>query len=133
VVIVPTKKIFIIIQYKGGFRMKLKIYNGGKNYMFPNMSVATPERVRAEYSAVNNFTCVITTDDYDEVIYAIEPFGAMKSKYNIDPNLSDAEALVAIETIINTPPTVSTDPTPEERIAAALEFQNVLALPDATV
>jgi hypothetical protein len=108
---------------------KVEFFDNKKTYMYPNMTVATPERIVGDYSAVNNFRCVVTTDDYGEMFYAVESFNAMKSRLGIDPALSDADALTAISTILNAPAPVSDVASPEERIASALEFQNVLAMP----
>ena len=41
--------------------------------------------------------------------------------------LSEEEAIAALEVIVNTPPP-EPEPTADERIAAALEFQNILGL-----
>ena len=43
-------------------------------------------------------------------------------------NMTDEEVLAAIESYENTPP--SNEPTAEERIAAALEYQTMASLPD---
>jgi hypothetical protein len=111
--------------------VKLEIYDGNKTYMFPNLSLATPEVVMAQYAAVNFAPCVIMTDSAGEMFCSIEPLNAMRSRLGVDESLSVDEALVIMEEIINTPPVpMNSDPTPEERIAAALEFQNVSTLSD---
>lgn len=46
----------------------------------------------------------------------------------ITDNMTDEEVLAAIEAYENTPP--SNEPTAEERIAAALEYQTMASLPD---
>ena len=51
----------------------------------------------------------------------------MRNFHGIDPALSDAEALVAMEAKVNAPAQDS-EPSAEERIAAALEFQNLMNL-----
>ena len=50
--------------------------------------------------------------------------------YQIDASLSESEALAKIEEIINTEPEVDTTPSAEERIAAALEYQNLTSMED---
>ncbi len=59
----------------------------------------------------------------------------MRSRYSIGASLSDEEAIVAIEAELNKEP-VATEgevlPSAEERIAAALEYQNLLAMEDVT-
>lgn len=99
----------------------LEIYDGKKTYMYPNMTLATPEIMIANYPAILTFKHVIETDKAGQVCFAIENLSAMRSRYDIDENLSDEEAVQAIQEIINTPEEVSTEPTPEERTAGALE------------
>lgn len=111
---------------------KLIKYVGDKNFMFPNGMIATPEIIKQKYPATQIFTHVIETDDNCEVIFSIINLSAMRSSYKIDPSLSEEEAITAIEEIINTPPVIDTDPTAEERIAAALEYQVMSSLPDET-
>lgn len=99
----------------------LEIYDGTKTYMYPNMTLATPEVMIANYPAILNFTHIIETDEAGEVCFAIENLSAMRSRYNIDKSLTPEEAVQAIQEIINTSEEVSTEPTPEERTAGALE------------
>ena len=105
----------------------LEIYDSTKTYIFPNMHIATPEEVAKNYSVVkSNLTCVIETDESKVMLYTSpEPIAVIKSRYNIDQSLSDLDAIAAIEKILNLP-VPDPDPTAEERIAAALEFQNLL-------
>lgn len=108
----------------------LEIYDHKKTYLFPNMMQATPDEVAKNYSAVNipGLTCVFETDISRTMFYTVpEPIDVIKDRYNIDPSLSDKDAILAIEAILNTPqPEIETEPSAEERIAAALEFQNLL-------
>ena len=46
--------------------------------------------------------------------------------HGVDSTLTEAEAIAAIETIINTVP--ESEPSADERIAAALEYQNLLTM-----
>ena len=105
--------------------IKIEKYDGSKTYMFPNGELATPERVKKDYPAVEAFTHIVETDEAGQVMFAIQNLAAIKSQMGLDMGLSDEEAISQIEEIRNTPP-----PEPgvsaEERIAAALEFQNVL-------
>lgn len=105
----------------------LKIYDE-KTRMYPSGKIATKDVVYADYPAVQVFTHVIETDENDQMIYAINNLSALRTSYGIDKGLSDQEAVTAIQEIMNTPAgpveaPVSTD----ERIAAALEYQNLLA------
>lgn len=111
-------------------RQYLEFYEPEKTYLYPNMQVATPEMIQASYSAVNVTKCVIGTDSSHTKFSSIDVFSEMKDRYDIDPELNDADALLALEEAINFVPEVSTEPAPEERIAAALEFQSILLIPD---
>lgn len=105
--------------------IKIEKYTGNKTYMFPNGELATPERVKKDYPAVEAFTHIVETDEASQVMFAIQNLAAIKSQMGIDMSLSDEEAISRIEEIRNTPPP-EPEVSAEERIAAALEFQNVL-------
>lgn len=100
-------------------------YTGTKTYMFPNGSLATPEVMQAQFPAVLTFSHIIETDEAGEVAFAVQNLSAMRSFYNIDPNLSESEAIAAIQEIVNTPEP-EPEPSAEERIAAAMEYQNLM-------
>lgn len=105
--------------------IKIEKYDGSKTYMFPNGELATPERVKKDYPAVEAFTHIVETDEAGQVMFAIQNLAAIKSQMGIGVSTSDEEAIKQIEDIRNAPA-----PEPEvselERVAAALEFQNVL-------
>lgn len=107
--------------------VKLEKYLGNKVYMCVDGSIATREAILAQFPAALTFTHIIETDEGGEVCFAVQNLSAMRSFHNIDSSLSESEAIVALETIRNTPP-----PEPgvsaEERIASALEFQNAVTL-----
>ena len=54
----------------------------------------------------------------------------MRTLNKIDASLSEADAIAAIQTIINTEPVQEVSA--EERIAAALEYQNIASMTDTT-
>lgn len=110
----------------------LEIYDGTKTYMYPNMALATPEIMLQNYPAILTFKHVIETDEAGQVCFAIENLSAMRSRYDIDKTLSDEEAVQAIQDILNAPEP-ELEPSAEERIASALEFQNMMSLPDEEV
>lgn len=114
----------------------LEKYTGEKTYMFPSGAIATPEATLNEFPACLTFAHVVETDDAGEVMFALQNLGSLRSQYNIDPALSEDDAIAAIQEILNyEPPAViidETESTPEERIAAALEYANVLAMPTVT-
>lgn len=105
-------------------------YTGEKTYMFPNGALATPEVMVAQFPAVLTFAHIIETDEAGEVAFAVQNLSAMRGVYGVDPALTEDEAIAAIQEIVNTPEEVNTDPTAEERIAAALEYQVMASLPD---
>lgn len=105
--------------------IKIEKYNGSKTYMFPNGDLATPEVVKEKFPAVLTFAHIVETDEAGQVMFAIQNLAAIKSQMGIDSNLSDEESIKQIENIRNAP-APEPEVTAEERIAAALEFQNVL-------
>ena len=106
----------------------LEFYDGTKTYMYPNMKLATPEVVLADFPAILAFKHVIETDENGQVLFAVENFSAMRSRYNIDKTLDDDEALETIQEIINAEPEPVLDD--NTRIADALEDLVVLNMPD---
>ena len=102
-------------------------YTGEKTYMFPNGALASKNEVLAEFPACLTFTHIVETDEAGEVMFAMQNLSAMRSHYEIDTSLTEEEAIAKIQEIVNTPPVVDESPTAEERIAAALEYQNLTA------
>ena len=106
-------------------------YTGEKTYMFPSCKMATPKVMVENYPAILEFVHVIETDEAGEVCFGIHNLSAMRTRYGIDATLSVDEAIVAIQEIANAEPeVVEEEPTAEERIAAALEYQVMASLPD---
>jgi hypothetical protein len=110
---------------------KLEKYVGNKTYMFPNGAIATPEKMLEQFPSVLTFAHIIETDEAGEVCFAVQNLNAMRSLYNVDKALTEAEAIAKIEEIINTEPEV--EPSAEERIASALEYQNLMSMDDVEV
>ena len=106
----------------------LEKYTGERVYMFPNGAIATPAIIKEKYPATEVFTHIIETDESSQVCFAIQNLAAMRSFYNVDSSLTEDEAIVKIEEIVNTEPEV--EPSAEERIAAALEYQNMASMED---
>jgi len=117
--------------------IKIEKYTGLKTYMTPAGTLATPQSIAMQYPAMIQFQPdgefvlplphIVETDERGEVMYAIENLSAARSRYGIDPELSEEDAIAAIEEIRNTPPP-DPGPSAEERIAAAMEFQNLMSL-----
>lgn len=114
----------------------LEKYTGEKTYMYPNAALATPERVLADFPAALEFAHIVETDVNGEVMFGMYNLSAMRTQYGVDASLSEAEAIQAIEDAMNTPVAVeeTTDANTAalENIAAQLEFQNMMAMDDAT-
>ncbi|SHJ58763.1 hypothetical protein [Thermoclostridium caenicola] len=107
--------------------IKYEIFDGSKTYMFPSGEIATPDKIRSQFPAVDMFPHVLELNG--PVVQAVMSLDALRSLHNIDPSISDEQAIQILEDIANTP--VPVEPSAEERIAAALEFQNMMMLPDA--
>lgn len=105
--------------------IKIEKYNGSKTYMFPNGNIATPERVEKDYPAVKYFDHIVETDEAGQVMFSLQNLAAVKSQLGIDLSLSEEEAIAKIEEIRNAPQP-EPEASPEERVAAALEFNNLL-------
>ena len=108
-------------------------YTGNKTYMFPNGALATKQAVLEQFPAALDFVHVVETDENGEVMWAFNNLSAMRTLHKIDKGLSEEQAIAKLQEIINTEPVVDTTPTPEERIASALEFQTMMSMPDAQV
>ena len=112
---------------------KIELYTGDKIYMFPNGDIATKERMLQQFPAALTFDHIIETDEAGEVAFAVQNLSAMCSLYQIDTSLPVEEKIAKIEEIINTEPEEDTSASTEERIAAALEAQVMMSLPDDTI
>ena len=108
-------------------KKKIEKYTGDKTYMFPNGAIATKEAVLKQFPAALTFVHYVETDENGEIMWAFQNLSAMRTMYEIDSSLSEDEALAKIEEIINTPPP-EPEPSAEERMAAAMEFQNLMSL-----
>lgn len=110
---------------------KIIKYTGEKVFMYPNGKLATKEQVLSDFPAVLTFTHIIETDENEEICFAVQNLSAMRSIYNIDKSLTEDEAIAKIEEIINTEPEEIVSA--EERIASALEYQNLMSMEDVEV
>ncbi len=101
-----------------------------QTYLFPTGAIASPEVMKQKYPAITLEPQLVVL--LGKTVQSIQDFSAMRMHYQIDPALSEAEALAAIEDILNNPPAPEEgEPTAEERIAAALEYQVVNSMPNA--
>ena len=106
--------------------VKLEKYNPAHTYMTPAGGLANAQYVTEKYPAASVFTHVVTTDEMSQVMWAFENLSAMRSRMGIDPTMSDDDAIALMEELLNAPEEEG-EPSAEERIAAALEYQNVLS------
>ena len=110
-------------------RYKIEKYDGTKVYMHPNGELATPEKIKQRFPASEVFTHIVETDEQGQVMIAFQNLAAVRTQMGIDPSLSEEEAMAKIEELRNTPQP-EPEPTELERLAAAIEFQNVLNMED---
>ena len=105
--------------------VKIEKFQGTKTYMYPNGTLATAETIKRDFPAVETFTHIIETDEAGQVCFAVQNLAAVRSQMGIDSALTEDEAIAKIEELRNAP-APEPDPTAEERIAAALEYQNLI-------
>ncbi|MDR1922800.1 MAG: hypothetical protein LBQ66_00380 [Planctomycetaceae bacterium] len=106
--------------------IKLELYTGDKTYLSPANVIFTRERFLQSFPSALSFRTLVETDDAREMIYAIHNYGSLCSAHGLDSSLAPSENIPKLEEILNTPPPTP-DPEPDalERLAAALEFQNL--------
>ena len=111
----------------------LKLYSGNDTYMTPSGALADAEYVAAQWPASARFAHVVQTDAAGETMFGFYNLSAMRTQYGIDGSLSAAEAVEALAEAMEAEREAQqgdpTESTPEERIAAALELNNVLQMP----
>lgn len=113
---------------KGGIPMvKLTKYTGDTTYVLGNGELGTKARMLALWPAALTVTHVAETDEAGECLLAFDPLSRLRSVLDIDRSLDEEAAIRAIEALRNRA-SESAPPDPAERLAAALEFQNVLSL-----
>lgn len=109
----------------------LEKYTGEQTYMFPNGVLATKEAVLEQFPAALYFVHVVETDENHQVMYALSNLSSLRSLQGIDTTLSEEEAIQALQDKLNEEVVVQSLPTANERIAAALELQNMLVMDDS--
>lgn len=106
--------------------IKLVKFDNETTYMFPNGDIATPEVIVQQFPAITHFTHVLEVNG--DVCQAVMNLKAMRNIHNIDEVLTEEEAILAMENLINNPVVQEVEVSADERIASALEFQNLLAM-----
>ena len=112
--------------------MKLTIYDGTRTYMYPNGSLAAPETVCKDFPAILTFPHVVTTDDAEQVFFAVENFAAMRSRNKIPSAYSEEEALAALTEIVNAPPALPA-PAAADVQASLAALDELRALEDSEI
>lgn len=105
----------------------LEFYNEEKTYYYPDNKLATPE---LDFPIVNSGLKLVIETDEEGIYFYTAPvtLKVLANRHDVNINgLSDEEALQAIEDKLNKP-LPAPEPTAESRIAAALEYQNLLNL-----
>ena len=113
--------------------MKYKIWNKQDNLITPIGEVLTPQQVFERYPAarIEGIKYIIADQPINMAVFM--EFEATKEHYKrlgvpITDDMTDQEVLDAISYWEENPS--APEPTAEERIAAALEFQNIMMLPN---
>ena len=109
--------------------IKLEFYTGEKDYVTPSGVLYNKEKVLEEFPAALSVPFVVETNSKGRVIFGMSALDTLCSVYGIDDELSDEEAIAAIEEIRNAP-APDPEPTAEERIAAAQELIALNSMPD---
>lgn len=107
---------------------KLEKYTGTKNYMAPSGRIMTPEIMYEKSPGAKSVTFVVETDDTGTMMYSFDPLATLRGIYKIDPSLDEVAAITAIQKARDAQNNKEILPSPNERIAAALEYQNLLAM-----
>jgi hypothetical protein len=108
---------------------KLEVYTGEKTYMAPSGALYDPDRLTRDFPAAKTFTHLIHTDEGGEVCFGVYNYKSYCSQNGLDPNGEPEANIPLLEGIMNAPPQ-EPEPSPEERIAAALEYQNLANMED---
>lgn len=118
-------------------RVYLKLYDANDTYMSPAGTLMDEAGVLEHFPAVAHFQHIVHTDAGGEMMYGFYSLSAMKSKYGVEIS-NPTQAVKAVEDAMNAEQeqqeaeaqAMAEAITPEERIAAALEFQALASLPD---
>lgn len=107
-----------------------ELYDNTKVYISPIGEMLSPEVISKNYAVVNSgLPVVVETDSSHNLFGGYGLLSQYRDMYDIDEDLSDLETLDEIARVANLPQP-DPEPSAEERIAAALEFQSILLLPD---
>lgn len=104
-------------------------YNKNKLYLFQDGKFAGYEQLKELYPSIDDFTYIVFTDYSRQIILFFQLLNLKRTELNIDPALSEDDAIEQIVQIMNTEEQGFT-PDNQTRIADALEDLVVLNMPD---
>jgi len=109
--------------------INLELFDRTKNYITPDGNIHTPESLRNDYTIIQipDAKLVIETDVTGMYMFTVpEPLYSKAQRMNLDYTQfeTDEALLTAMEDILNAPEP-EPEPSAEERIAAAMEYQNL--------
>jgi hypothetical protein len=107
---------------------KLEIYTGMKTYMTPSGTLYTQERLVQAFPAALTFTHLIHTDEGGEVCFGVYNYRTYCVQHGLNPDEQPIATIIPLLEKIMNAPVPAHVPSAEERIAAALEFQNLLMI-----
>lgn len=112
--------------------IKVKLFDPSeeRKYTLPNKGVYSREEILALYPAMEYEPTLYITEENTLRMSNPMYIQDMCRAYGVSTELSLNDAIIALEDIINNPPEIEQEPTPEERIAASLELQTMLSMPD---
>lgn len=111
--------------------LKFEIYNPSKTYLFPSGEVVDYALMQARFPSVAVVPMLVGISG-GVVISTADPLPVMRERYGIDDTLDDTTAVAALQSAIDTEQAAALElaqqPSAEERIAAAMEFQNLMSI-----
>ena len=82
----------------------LEKYTGTKKYIFPDGKLADKTAVLERYPTALDNIWIVHTDEGGEIFLYLYLLSNFRSLYNIAPELSESEAIQAIQDRMNEPP-----------------------------
>lgn len=111
-----------------------KKYDPSMTLMYPSGKLADKAQVEKDFPACKVFDFIIETDEAGQIMYSMQNLSAMRTRYGVDASLDARAAVEELARLINEEDAQAKAaaenalPSAEERIAAALEYQNLLAM-----
>jgi len=107
-------------------KIYMELYNKDKTYISPNGQYLTPESMLATHPAINDLVHIVRTDSTGKIMFEFDSLAHYRLSEDIPDSVSDDQAVQLVAEIrqaqLGTPIPTSA----EERIAAALEYQNLM-------